>query len=143
MVSHNAKALVILVVLIQIAIAVAEIFLWESPAIHGRLDYNLSEAQKVAPIVANAGLYNSFLAAGLIWGLLSGPRTYLNATFFLICVLVAGVFGAVTLKPTTLLLQSLPAGLALLAVWLSRPPADSPADSPGETGAGSAVGSSA
>lgn len=70
--------------------------------------------------MANAGLYNGFLAAGLIWGLLSdsgGPRI---EVFFLVCVVIAGVFGAVTLKRTTLVLQTLPGALALVAVWIVR-----------------------
>jgi putative membrane protein len=90
-------------------------------------------AHQVAPIVANAGLYNGFLVAGLIWGLRSGARGYQIKTFFLICVIVAGVFGAVTLRPTTLLLQSAPAGLALLAVWLSKKSAEPRAEpAPGQ-----------
>jgi len=68
MISHVAKALVFLVALIHLVIAVTEIFLWEVPLVHSRLGFTADEAHKVAPIVANAGLYNSFLAAGLIWG---------------------------------------------------------------------------
>jgi putative membrane protein len=116
--------LLLLVILVQTAIAVTEICFWESPVVHGRLDYTPEVAHQVAPIVANAGLYNGFLGAGLIWGLCSGVRSYQIENFFLICVIVAGIFGAVTLRPTTLLLQSAPAGLALLAVWLSRKPAE-------------------
>jgi putative membrane protein len=75
--------------------------------------------RKVAPIVANAGLYNSFLAAGLIWALFSGSGRPGIGIFFLTCVAAAGVFGAVTLKPTTLLLQTAPAVVALAAVWMA------------------------
>jgi putative membrane protein len=95
-------------------------FLWSVPGVHDRLHFTDAEATKVAPIVANAGLYNSFLAAGLIWALLSGSGRAGVATFFLTCVVVAGVFGAVTLKPTTLLLQTLPGVVALAAVWMAR-----------------------
>ena len=74
----------------------------------------------MAPIVANAGLYNSFLAAGLIWSVVSGSGGPDIAVFFLTCVAVAGVFGAITLKPTTLLLQTVPGVIALAAVLTSR-----------------------
>jgi putative membrane protein len=115
-----AAVLVSLVALVQIAIATVEMFLWNVPRVHSRLSFTDAEAKKVAPIVANAGLYNSFLAAGLIWGLLAGSGGPPIEVFFLACVAVAGVFGAVTLKPTTLVLQTLPAVLALVAVWLAR-----------------------
>ncbi|MBW3598965.1 MAG: DUF1304 family protein [Planctomycetes bacterium] len=139
MVSHVAKALVFLVALVQIGIAVIEIFFWEVPFVHSRLGFSADEAHKVAPIVANAGLYNSFLAAGLIWGLFAGAKGFHIKTFFLICVIVAGVFGAVTLKPTTLILQTAPGGLALLAVWISRHAAEPRA----ATGRGRTMGTSA
>ena len=77
-----------------------------------------AEADKVAPIVANAGLYNAFLAAGLMWSLFTGDMPSLF--FFLSCVAVAGVYGAVTLKKTTLILQTLPALIGLLVVWSAR-----------------------
>lgn len=111
-----AQALVSLVALIQLAIGLVEIFLWKSPKVHQRLEFNQDEADKVAPIVMNAGLYNSFLAAGLIWGLMATTETSAIQLFFLLCVLVAGIFGAVTLKWTTLILQTLPSLIALVAV---------------------------
>jgi putative membrane protein len=115
-----ATVLVSLVILVQALIAIVEMFLWKVPRVHSRLNFSDMEAKKVAPIVANAGLYNSFLAAGLCWGLLfesGGPPIQ---AFFLTCVIVAGVFGALTLKPTTLALQALPGALALVAVWMAR-----------------------
>ena len=115
-----ATVLIAFVALVQSVIAVVEIFLWKVPRVHGRLNYTAAEAEKVAPIVANAGLYNSFLAAGLIWAVLSGSGRPGIAVFFLTCVVVAGVFGAITLKPTTLLLQTLPGAIALAAVWMAR-----------------------
>ena len=114
-----AMVLIALVAFLQIAIAFVEMFLWNRPRIHSRLQFTDAEAKKVAPIVANAGLYNAFLAAGLIWALVIGRRPDI-AIFFLTCVVVAGVYGAATLKPTTLLLQTLPAALALAAVWMTR-----------------------
>jgi putative membrane protein len=115
-----AFALIALVAVVQTLIALVEIFLWKAPRVHGRLQFTAAEASKVAPIVANAGLYNSFLAAGLVWALLAGEREPAISIFFLTCVIVAGVFGAMTLKPTTLLLQTAPALAALAAVWITR-----------------------
>jgi putative membrane protein len=111
-----------IVAAIHVVIAVVEMLFWTRPRVHRRLDFTLADAQKVAPIVANAGLYNSFLAAGLIWALASAPGV--NVTiFFLLCVIVAGLFGAATLNPkkkTTLYLQTLPAAAALVAVLAAR-----------------------
>jgi putative membrane protein len=115
-----ANVLIALVALVQVAIALVEMFFWRRPRVHGRLDFNAAEASKVAPIVANAGLYNSFLAAGLIWALLAARDGTAVAVFFLVCVVIAGVFGAATLKPTTLVLQTTPAAAALAAVWMAR-----------------------
>jgi putative membrane protein len=115
-----ASVLVALVALIQAAIAVVEMLFWKKPVVHRRLDYTEVEARKVAPIVANAGLYNGFLAAGLIWGVLLAKGGDPIKGFFLGCVIVAGLFGAVTLKSTTLILQAVPGAIALMAVWMSR-----------------------
>jgi putative membrane protein len=105
---------VALVALIQILISIVEIFLWKHPKVHTRLDFDLTEAEKVYPIVMNAGFYNSFLAAGLIWGLTSTIEPSTIQLFFLSCVLLAGIFGAVTLKWTTLILQTLPSLIAII-----------------------------
>ena len=107
---------------IQASIATVEILIWNSPKVHNRLGYTLPEAQKVAPIVANAGLYNGFLAAGLFWSARSGVAEHQVEMFFLTCVIIAGLFGAVTLKWTTLILQAMPASLALWATWNLQSP---------------------
>lgn len=112
--------LITIIALLQGAIAVVEMFLWKVSRVHERLNFTAAEAKKVAPIVANAGLYNGFLAAGLVWALLSGSDRAGIAAFFLTCVVIAGVFGAITLRPTTLLLQTLPGAIALVAVWMRR-----------------------
>jgi len=119
---HVTAVVLSAVALVQISIAVVEVFLWNAPSVHRRLHYTKEEARKVAPIVANAGLYNAFLAAWLIWALLSGGEKPELAVFFLSCVIVAGVFGAVTLKPTTLLIQTVPAILALAATLTAKVP---------------------
>lgn len=114
-------ALVAIVAALHLGIAGIEMFLWPRlKKVHGDLRMSEDGALQATPIVANAGLYNGFLAAGLIWGLFAPVGGHWIATFFLACVVVAGLVGAATLSRMTLLLQSLPGSLALLAVWLSR-----------------------
>jgi putative membrane protein len=108
------------VALVHILLCVVEIFFWKEPFIHGRLGFTLEEALKVAPIVANAGLYNGFIAAGLIWGLISGRTGDAIKIFFLACVIIAGIFGAATLTRTPLLIQTAPGAIALFLVWISK-----------------------
>jgi putative membrane protein len=119
--SQAANVLTAITALIHFALMIAEIFFWKQPFIHERFGFNLTEATKAAAIVANAGLYNGFIASGLTWGIISGPEGSPIKIFFLACVIIAGLFGAVTLKPTTLLIQTLPGVAALICVWLSRP----------------------
>lgn len=69
-------------------------------------------------LAGNQGLYNGFLAAGLVWALVSGPELAARATFFLACITVAGVYGAATVQRRILLVQALPAVLALAALRL-------------------------
>lgn len=115
-----ANLFVVIVALVHIILFVIEMFLWKEPFIHQRLGFTLEEALKVAPIVANAGLYNGFLAAGLIWGLISGKNGDAIKMFFLVCVIIAGIFGAATLTRTPLLIQTAPSAIALLLLWISR-----------------------
>ncbi len=99
---------------------ILEMFLWCHPA-GMKVFRNTQEfAESTAVLAANQGLYNGFLAAGLIWALLSKENGYSLRVFFLGCVIVAGVFGAVTAKPSILYVQALPATLALLATIYAR-----------------------
>jgi putative membrane protein len=95
-------------------------FFWTKPA--GRRAFGttpeLAESSKV--LAANQGLYNGFLAAGLIWGLWLGRDGYAIVTFFLVCVVIAGVYGAITASRKILFVQALPALIGLVLVWLSR-----------------------
>jgi putative membrane protein len=110
--------LVGLIAALHVYILVLEMFLWTKPA--GMKAFNLTPefAQATKALAANQGLYNGFLGAGLIWALLVGvPGAGQGiAVFFLACVLVAGVFGAVTAARKILFIQAVPAVLALLAV---------------------------
>ncbi len=110
---------VVFVAIIHIVISVVEMFLWGKPSVHQRLGFTADVADQVAPIVKNAGLYNSFIAAGLIWGAFTASDFLSIRVFFLVCVVIAGIFGALTLKRTTLVLQTLPASIALFFVWLA------------------------
>jgi|SRR5215469_1610721 len=113
-----ANIAVLVVGCIHSLIAVVEIFLWKRPAVYNRVGLMLteSEAQKVSPIVANAGLYNSFLGVGLVWSAFGSAELTVMKLYLLSCVIAAGLFGAVTLKWTTLLIQSAPAIVALYLV---------------------------
>jgi putative membrane protein len=114
-----ASALVALVALLHLYFLVLEMFLWRTRA---RRVFGLSaeQVEATASLAANQGLYNGFLAAGLLWSLASGPELTARATFFLACVAVAGVYGAWTVKRIILVIQTVPALLALAALWLSR-----------------------
>jgi putative membrane protein len=96
---------------------VLEMFLWTTPTGLRVFGLDADFAERSRTLAANQGLYNGFLVAGLVWGLVSG-RTDVQV-FFLVCVVVAGVFGAATVNRRILLVQALPAALALGAVALS------------------------
>ena len=114
-----ANVLVGLVVLIHVYIVVLEMFLWDKP--FGRKVFGSSPefatASKV--LAANQGLYNGFLAAGLIWGLSLGVAGQPVQLFFLGCVLVAGLYGAATVGIKILFVQAVPAALAIAALLLN------------------------
>ena len=111
--------LVALVALIHTGFLVLEMFFWNHPI--GQQIFNMTPevSASSAILAANQGLYNGFLVAGLIWGLVSGRRDV--KVFFLVCVIVAGVYGGLTAKTTILYSQALPGALALLAVLFARP----------------------
>jgi putative membrane protein len=91
-------------------------FFWDHPVGRRIFDMTPELSASTAVLAANQGLYNGFLAAGLLWGLWSDRRDL--KLFFLACVVVAGVFGGLTAKPSILFTQALPAALALVAVAL-------------------------
>lgn len=101
-----------LIALLHIWILVLEMFLWTHPVGLRAFSQSREAAQATKLLAANQGLYNGFLAAGLVWGLLSGDGAV--KLFFIACVLAAGVFGGLTAKRSILFVQGLPALLALL-----------------------------
>jgi putative membrane protein len=112
--------LVGLVAALHAGFLVLEMFLWTTP--FGLRTFNQTPefAAASAALAANQGLYNGFLAAGLIWGLVAREASFAIKVFFLACVIVAGVFGAATAKMSILFVQALPAALALLVLWIAR-----------------------
>jgi len=113
-----AAVLVGLVALIHVYILVLEMFLWKTP--RGRAAFGTTKefAEESATLAANQGLYNGFLAAGLVYGLVADDFAF--KVFFLVCVIVAGLYGAATVSKRILFVQSVPAALALLFVLLAR-----------------------
>lgn len=116
-----AVILVLLVALIHVYIVVLEMALWTTP--RGRATFGLTSEFALATktLAANQGLYNGFLAAGLVWGLVGPePLRFGFRVFFLACVVVAGVYGAATASRRILLVQALPAAVALVAVLVAQ-----------------------
>lgn len=113
-----APILVALVALLHLYILVLEMFLWTSP--RGRKAFALTPefAEQTKVLAANQGLYNGFLAAGLIWGLVQPDPVFAwqIQLFFLACVATAGIFGAATASRRILFIQTVPAVIAILAV---------------------------
>lgn len=101
-------------------ILVLEMFFWESPTSLRAFGLSPELAKATVAMGANQGLYNGFLAAGLVWGLSLGSKGRSVKTFFLVCVLVAGVFGAATVSPRILVIQAVPAALGLFFLWRAR-----------------------
>ena len=111
-----ADFLVGLVALLHVWFMVLEMFLWTKP--YGRRTFGLTpdRAEITKSLAANQGLYNGFLAAGLVWGILAGADGYEIKVFFLGCIIIAGIFGAVTVGRKILWIQALPAAIALALV---------------------------
>ncbi|GAA0716977.1 DUF1304 domain-containing protein [Dokdonella soli] len=113
-----ANVLVALVALLHIYFLVLEMFLWDTP--YGRKTFGLTPEFSAASktLAANQGLYNGFLAAGLIWGLCLGASGWHVKIFFLSCVIVAGLYGGWTVSRKIFFVQALPALLALIALHI-------------------------
>jgi putative membrane protein len=115
-----ALLLVAIVALGHVGFLVLEMFLWNDPVGHRIFGTTPEFAAQSAVLAANQGLYNGFLAAGLLWGLVAGRRDL--KIFFLACVIVAGVYGGLTAKMSILYVQALPGLLALMAVLATPVP---------------------
>jgi putative membrane protein len=115
-----ADVALVVVAALHLGFLILEMFLWTKP--FGLRTFRLTPeiAQASAGLAANQGLYNGFLAAGLVWGVIGGDGAYSIRLFFLGCVIVAGVFGGFTAKRSILYIQALPGLLALLAVLFAH-----------------------
>lgn len=113
-----AKSLTGLVALEHIFFLIVEMFLWQKPLGLKMFDITPEFAEQTAFMAQNQGLYNGFLAVGLIWALVADKRDV--RIFFLLCVIVAGVFGAITVSPSIFVVQAVPAIIALVLTLLAR-----------------------
>ncbi|HEX3785653.1 MAG TPA: DUF1304 domain-containing protein [Pseudonocardiaceae bacterium] len=116
-----ANILVGVVAAIHVYIVILEMFLWKTPRGQRAFDLTPEFAEQTAALAANQGLYNGFLAAGLIWGLIAGdPVGYAAKLFFLICVIIAGIYGTATASRRILFVQALPGAVALVLVLVAH-----------------------
>jgi putative membrane protein len=116
-----ANALVAVVAALHLYFLVLEMFLWNKPLGLKTFRNTQQKADDSKVLAANQGLYNGFLAAGLIWGLIhpSAAFAFQIKTFFLLCVIAAGAYGAATVSRRILYVQAAPAALALILLWLA------------------------
>lgn len=112
------NVLIAAITLIHIYILVLEMFLWTTPRGLKIFGQSLEKAQASAVLAANQGLYNGFLAAGLIWSLMD-PNISIKI-FFLSCIFVAGIYGAFTANKRILYIQAIPAAITLILVHFSK-----------------------
>ncbi len=115
-----AEIVVVLVALLHGYFLVLEMFLWDKPAGLKAFGQSKERAAATRVLAANQGLYNGFIAAGLLWGAFQGPAGHGFKVFFLSCVVVAGVYGAATASRKILYVQALPGLLGLLLVVLAH-----------------------
>ena len=112
-----ANIVTALIGVLHVWILVLEMFLWTKPLGRKTFGQTLEQATASAVLAANQGLYNGFLAAGLFWGVISGMTAV--KVFFLVCVLLAGIYGGLTAKRSILYVQALPALIGLLLVLMA------------------------
>ena len=110
-----AQILVVLVALLHVYFLVLEMFLWTKPLGLKTFHNSAEKAETTRVLAANQGLYNGFLAAGLLWGLCTVQWNVV--LFFLGCVLVAALYGAYSVNKRIFMVQGVPAIAALIAVW--------------------------
>lgn len=114
-----ANTMVILVALLHIYFLVLEMFLWDKPAGLKAFGQSKEKAAATKVLAANQGLYNGFLAAGLLVGVVQGDSGTQFKLFFLSCVIVAGIYGALTASRKILFIQAMPAFIGLILVLFS------------------------
>ena len=113
-----ANIMIAIVAVLHLGFLVLEMFFWDHPFGRKRFKMTPEYSQASASLAANQGLYNGFLAAGLVWGLWTGQ--FAVKMFFLICVVIAGIYGGITARRTILYIQALPGLVALFLLYFSR-----------------------
>jgi len=115
-----SNMVVILVALLHGCFLVLEMMLWDKPAGLKVFRHTPEQARVTKMLAANQGLYNGFLVAGLLWGVLQGAAGDDIKVFFLVCVIIAGIYGAVTASRRILYVQAVPGAIGLVLVLISR-----------------------
>jgi len=115
-VSLAANIATSLVALLHMYFLILEMFLWTKPAGRKAFGLTVEKAEATKMMAANQGLYNGFLAAGLVWGIASAASGKEIKIFFLTCVIIAGIYGAATASRKILMIQGVPAIIALALV---------------------------
>ena len=115
-----AEIVVLLVALLHGYILVLEMFLWDKPPGLRAFGQTLEKAEATKVLAANQGLYNGFTAVGLLWGVVQGAAGFDFKVYFLLCVVAAGVFGALTASRKILFVQALPGLVALILVLITK-----------------------
>ncbi|WP_202815057.1 DUF1304 domain-containing protein [Leptolyngbya sp. NIES-2104] len=115
--------LISLVALLHLGFLILEMFLWTTAKVAANFNLSLEQAHLMAPLAANMGLYNGFLAVGLIWAWFIKRVDQSVCKLFLLFIVIAGVYAAITIKLSILFVQALPAAIALLQLVL-RPQAE-------------------
>ena len=113
-----ANIVIGLVALLHVYFLVLEMFLWDKPAGLRTFGQTKEKAASTKVLAANQGLYNGFLAAGLIWGITLGDNGADVKIFFLSCVIIAGLYGGATASRKILVVQAVPAAIGLILVFL-------------------------
>src|ERR1051326_4595756 len=116
--STASQVLAGVVAALHVYFLVLEMFLWATPFGQKTFKRTAEEQEQTKVLAANQGLYNGFLAAGLVWSLASSALDV--RLFFLACVVIAGIYGAATAARQILFVQALPAIAALAVTWLAR-----------------------
>jgi len=114
-----SNVVISLIGLIHLYILVLEMFLWDKPYGLRAFGQSLEKATASKVLAANQGLYNGFMAAGLFWALSLGASGTGVKVFFLTCILIAGVYGAITANKKILFIQAIPAAIALALLYFS------------------------
>ena len=115
-----SATLILIVALLHFGFMLLEMTLWTKPPGLKVFHMTPEKAKATAVLAANQGLYNGFLAAGLIWSLIHPDPAFAKqvASFFLACIIIAGMYGAWSVNKRIFVVQSLPAILALIALYM-------------------------